>query len=64
VFSHSTVELPQRAVEALSSHRKVQAEEKLRAADCRDSKLVFATGKGTPIDAQNIINRFFKPLLK
>jgi integrase len=25
---------------------------------------VFATGKGTPIDAQNIINRFFKPLLK
>ena len=25
---------------------------------------MFATGKGTPIDAQNIINRFFKPLLK
>jgi integrase len=25
---------------------------------------VFATRKGTPIDAQNIINRFFKPLLK
>jgi integrase len=25
---------------------------------------VFATGKGTPLDAQNIINRHFKPLLK
>ena len=38
--------------------------EKLRATDYGDSGLVFATGKGTPIDAQNIINRFFKPLLK
>jgi integrase len=27
-------------------------------------KAKFATGKGTPIDAQNIINWFFKPLLK
>jgi integrase len=34
------------------------------AADYGNSGLVFATGKGTPIDAQNIINRFFKPLLK
>jgi integrase len=25
---------------------------------------VFATGKGTPIDAQNIVNRYFKPLLR
>jgi integrase len=25
---------------------------------------VFATGKGTPPDAQNIVNRHFKPLLK
>jgi integrase len=62
--SRRTLELPQRAVEALRSHRKAQAEEKLRAADYADSELVFATGKGTPIDAQNIINRFFKPLLK
>jgi pimeloyl-ACP methyl ester carboxylesterase len=29
-----------------------------------DSRLVFATGKGSPLDAQNIINRHFKPLLK
>jgi integrase len=25
---------------------------------------VFASGKGTPLDAQNIVNRHFKPLLK
>ena len=25
---------------------------------------MFATGKGTPPDAQNIVNRHFKPLLK
>jgi integrase len=29
-----------------------------------DSGLVFASGKGTFIDAQNIVNRHFKPLLK
>jgi len=29
-----------------------------------DSGLVFATRKGTPLDAQNIVNRHFKPLLK
>ena len=62
--SRRTLELPQRAVEALRSHRKKQAEEKLRVTDYEDSGLVFATGKGTPIDAQNIINRNFKPLLK
>ena len=62
--SRRTLELPQRAVEALRKHKKQQAEEKLRATDYGGSGLVFATGKGTPIDAQNIINRFFKPLLK
>src|SRR5829696_1419414 len=62
--SRRTLDLPQRAVEALRSHRKKQAEEKLRATDYGDSGLIFATGRGTPLDAQNIINRFFKPLLK
>jgi integrase len=62
--SRRTLELPHRAVEALRSHRKKQAEEMLRATDYEDSGLVFATGKGTPIDAQNIVNRYFKPLLK
>jgi integrase len=51
-------------VEALRRHRRRQAEEKLRATDFEDFGLVFATGKGTPLDAQNIVNRDFKPLLK
>jgi hypothetical protein len=30
----------------------------------QDSELVFATAKGTPLDAQNLVDRHFKPLLK
>src|SRR5215208_3171410 len=59
-----TLVLSHRAVEALRSQRKEQAEEKLRATVYGDSGLVFATGKDTPHDSQNIVNRHFKPLLK
>ena len=62
--SRRTIDLPQRALEALRSQRKEQAKEKLRATDYGDSGLVFATSKGTPHDSQNIVNRYFKPLLK
>jgi integrase len=63
--SRRTVDLPQRAVEALRSHRKGQMEEQLRAgSEWQDYGLVFASNKGTPLDAQNIVNRYFKPLLK
>ena len=63
--SRRTIDLPQRALEALRTHRKRQLEEKLlRASLYKASDLVFATGKGTPIEAQNIVNRHFKPLLK
>ena len=62
--SRRTIDLPQRAIEALRNHRKTQLEEKLRASSYEDSGFVFATSKGTPLDAQNIVNRHFKPLLK
>ncbi len=63
--SRRTVDLPQRAVEALRSHRKRQIEEQLRAGtQWADSSLVFTTTIGTPLDAQNIVNRHFKPLLR
>jgi integrase len=52
--SRGTVGLPHRAVSALKSHRKRQLEEKLRVADYEDSGLVFASRKGTPLDAQNM----------
>jgi integrase len=31
---------------------------------CERNRPVFATRKGTPLDAQNVVNRHFKPLLK
>jgi integrase len=62
--SRRTVGLPQRAVSTLKSHRKRQLEEKLKVADYEDPGLVFASSKGTPIDAQNVVNRYYKPVLK
>jgi integrase len=63
--SRRTVDLPKKAVAALKGHRKRQLEEKLGAGGSyQDSGLVFATAKGTPLDAQNVVNRHFKPLLK
>ena len=62
--SRRTIDLPQRALEALKSYRKRQLEEQLRAGTkWQDNNLIFASGKGTPLDAQNIVNRYFKPLL-
>ena len=63
--SRRTVGLPQRTIVALRNHRKRQFEEKLRAGPLyEDQDLVFATRLGTPVDAQNVVNRHFKPLLK
>lgn len=62
--SRRTVGLPTRAIGALRSHRKRQLEEKLKAGpEWRDNGLVFASMHGAPLDAQNIVNRSFKPLL-
>jgi integrase len=63
--SRRTIDLPKKALEALWSQRKRQLEEQLRGgAKWQDHGLVFASSKGTPMDAQNIVNRYFKPLLK
>ena len=62
--SRRTVDLLQRAAEALRSHRKRQMEEQPTVgAQWTDNGLVFTT-IGTPLDAQKIVNRHFKPLLK
>lgn len=62
--SRRTVDLPKRAIESLTNHRKLQLEEKMAATYYEDSGLIFATGTGSPLDAQNVVNRPFKPLLK
>ncbi len=51
--SRRTIDLPQRTLETLRSHRKNQLEQLLRASAYEDSDLVLATRKGTPLDAQN-----------
>lgn len=63
--SRREVALGPRAVEALKKHRARQAEEKLvLGGDYDDRGLVFATAKGTPLEASNVVNRSFKPLLE
>ncbi len=63
--SRRTVGLPPRALSALKSHRKRQLEEKVAAGPLYwDGSLVFASRRGTPLDAQNVVNRHYKPLLK
>jgi integrase len=63
--SRRTIDLPQRALGALRSHRKRQIEQQLGAgAKWQDNDLVFTTTIGTAVDAQNVVNRHFKPLLK
>ncbi len=60
-----TIRLGPLATEALASHWERQAAEKLVLGEVHEYKdLVFVTTIGTPVDAQNIVNRSFKPLLR
>ena len=57
--SRRTLALPQRCVEALRQHRKLQARERLRAGELwQDHGLVFASRVGTPLTANNVIRAF------
>jgi integrase len=63
--SRRTVDLLQKAAEALRSHRERQMDQPTVGAQWTDNGLVFTTTTiGTPLDAQKIVNRHFKPLLK
>jgi integrase len=62
--SRRTLALPQRCVEALRQHRKLQARDQLRAGEIwLDHGLVFASTVGTPLTANNVI-RAFRALTK
>jgi integrase len=57
--SRRTLALPRQCVAALREHRKLQAEERLRAgALWQDHGLVFATVLGAPLTADNVIHAF------
>ncbi len=63
--SRRAMGLPPRAVRALREHRKRQLEDKLRASsEWQDNGLVFSNSKGKLLEAQNVVNRSFKPLLE
>ena len=62
--SRRTVDLLQKAAEALGSHRKRQMDQPTVGAQWTDNGLVFTTTIGTPLEAQKIVNRHFKPLLR
>ena len=46
--------------------RRARIEERkgYKVAQNTPKGLVFASGHGTPLDAQNVVNRHYKPLLK
>jgi integrase len=59
--SRRTLALPQTAVQALSEHRKQQAEDRLASGSLwHDHGLVFASAIGTPLDAANVRREFRK----
>jgi integrase len=62
--SRRTILLPEEVMQDLKEHRRAQAEEKLASSSYTDYGLVFACNNGEPLEERNIVNRFFKPLLK
>lgn len=59
------VPFAERVAEALKAHRLRQNEERLaRVASYGGRDLVFVTGRGTPFEVSNVVNRSFEPLLK
>jgi integrase len=62
---HRTLRLSAPALEPPRSHQERQLQEKQEAgARYHDRGFVFATTIGTPLDAQNVVNHHFKPLLR
>lgn len=57
--SRRTVPLPQAAIEALRTHRKRQAEEKLAATEYTDHGFIFADLKGGPLNWGNVTREHF-----
>jgi integrase len=56
--SRRTLALPGRLAEPLAEHRDKQAAERETAVSWADSRLVFATAAGTPIDHRNDARQF------
>jgi integrase len=63
--SKRTVKLPTKAVDVVGDHRERRAFEARKLKGLYDEMgLMFASQRGTPLDASNVVNRSFKPLLR
>jgi integrase len=63
--SRRQVALAEPAVEALRRHKATQAAERLAAGSTwQDLGLVFSDASGGPLDAQQVVRRHFRPLLR
>jgi integrase len=63
--SARTIPLSRSVTRALIEHRRVQAEEKLKAGETyEDHDLVFAGPRGHALQLRNLVHRHFKPILK
>ena len=62
--SRRSIPIPTEVVGRLREHRRVQAEERLKAGpEWADQSLVFCDRKGEPLDRQNLLRRHLRPLL-
>jgi integrase len=63
--SRRTIPVPAGVVEALRRHKARQAEERIKRGPAwQNHGLVFTNEIGGPLERQNILNRYFRPLLK
>lgn len=63
--SRRNIPLSASVMSALMTHRRKQAEERLKAgAAYQNHDLVFATIEGTPLMMRNLLRRHFRPILK
>ena len=63
--SRRSIPIPAEVLDRLRHHRRVQAEERLKAGpDWSDHSLVFCDRKGEPLDRQNLLRCHLRPLLK
>jgi integrase len=63
--SRRSIPLPASTLRSLKEHRRIQAEERLKAgADYQQHDLVFATSEGSPLMPRNLKRRHFRPILK
>ncbi len=63
--SKRTIKLPIKVIDVLADHRERQAFEARKLKSLyNDMGLLFASQRGTPLDASNVVSRSYKPLLR